>query len=172
MSVFGVILVRIFRVWTEYRHSASVSLRIQSQCEKICTRITPNTDTFYAVSLAVLRKSEMYNVTTNVIFHIIFGFIQKLLKEEKKLLHRHFSRILLRFEEHCFSQPVSMAFSKIAHLTYQTFCLGLLRPFAVSFYLCTTETTHSRDILLPDILLTVLQVFEFCLILPFLLHQF
>ena len=36
------------RIWTETeRYSAS--LRIQSQCGKIQTRITPNTNTFYAV---------------------------------------------------------------------------------------------------------------------------
>ena len=29
--------------------SDSVSLRIQSECGKILTRMTPNTDTFYAV---------------------------------------------------------------------------------------------------------------------------
>ena len=46
VSVFGVILVRIFK------HSEwipRVSLRIQSECGKIWTRITPNTDTFYIV---------------------------------------------------------------------------------------------------------------------------
>ena len=35
----------VSRSRTEY----SVSLRIQSECGKIRTRITPNTDTFYAV---------------------------------------------------------------------------------------------------------------------------
>ena len=48
-----------------------------------------------------------------------------------------------------------MTVSKIAYLTYQTFCLGLLRPFAISFCLCKTEATHSRDILLPNILLSI-----------------
>ena len=43
VSVFGVILVRIFP------HSEWI-FRIQSECRKIRTRITPNTDTFYAVS--------------------------------------------------------------------------------------------------------------------------
>ena len=44
VSVFGVILVHIFQhldwMWTEC---------IQSECGKMRTRITPNTDTFYAV---------------------------------------------------------------------------------------------------------------------------
>ena len=61
---------------------------------------------------------------------------------------------------------LSVDFSKIADLTYQTFCLGLLRLFVVNFCLFTTETAHSRDILLPDILLSVLQFFKFYLILP------
>ena len=34
-----------WRILTQY----SLSLRIQSECVKIRTRITPNTDTFYAV---------------------------------------------------------------------------------------------------------------------------
>ena len=62
-----------------------------------------------------------------------------------------------------------MTVSKIAYVTYQTFCLDLLRPFAVSFRLCTTETAHFREILLPVILLSVLQFvcfFQFYLILP------
>ena len=41
VSVFGVFLVRIF----PYH---SVSLHIQSECEKLRTRKTPNTDTFHA----------------------------------------------------------------------------------------------------------------------------
>ena len=59
-----------------------------------------------------------------------------------------------------------MAVSKIAHLRYQTFGLGLLRPFAVSLCLCAMERTHSREILLPNILVSVLPFFQFYLILP------
>ena len=40
---------------------------------------------------------------------------------------------------------MSLKGSKIFLLTYQTFSLGLLRPFAVSFCLCTTEETHSAS---------------------------
>ena len=38
-----------------------VSLRIQSKCEKIRTRITPNTDTFYAVigRLFIIRNNQV-----------------------------------------------------------------------------------------------------------------
>ena len=39
------------------RESCSVSLRIQSQCGKIRIRITPNTDTFYAVYTFILTKA-------------------------------------------------------------------------------------------------------------------
>ena len=49
MSGFGVILVA-FRLNTErYR----VSPRIQTECDKIRTRITANTDTFHAVMLDI-----------------------------------------------------------------------------------------------------------------------
>ena len=51
MSVFGVILVRIFS------HLDSISLRIQSECGKIRTRITPNTSTFY----------EVINITKSIV---------------------------------------------------------------------------------------------------------
>ena len=37
------------RIWTEYGVRYSISLRIQSECEKIRTKITRNTDTFYVV---------------------------------------------------------------------------------------------------------------------------
>ena len=43
MSVFGVFLVRIFP------HSGWIRRFTQSECGKIRTRKTPNTDTFYAV---------------------------------------------------------------------------------------------------------------------------
>ena len=58
VSVFGVILVRIFphsdrmrKIRTSGLNSERYStyLRIQSECGKIRTRITPNRDTFYAV---------------------------------------------------------------------------------------------------------------------------
>ena len=42
-----------FRLNTE---RYSVSLHIQSKCGKIRTRITPNTDTFYAVNVLRRRK--------------------------------------------------------------------------------------------------------------------
>ena len=37
----------------------SVSLRIQSECAKMRTRITPNTDTFYAVNPTTLSINSM-----------------------------------------------------------------------------------------------------------------
>ena len=83
-----------------------------------------------------------------------------LLKGE--LLHKYFLRILLRLYEHRFPQTLSV--SKIAYLTYQTFCLG--------FCLSTTEKTHSRDILLPDILLAVVQFFHFVIVNPPNLNSF
>ena len=55
MSVFGVILVRIF----PYPHT--VFLRFQSEYGKTCKRITPNTDTFYAVDLTYSVKCPIKN---------------------------------------------------------------------------------------------------------------
>ena len=51
VSVFWVILDRIFphSDWIRRDTPYSVSLRIQSECGKMRTRITPNTDTFYEV---------------------------------------------------------------------------------------------------------------------------
>ena len=44
LTVFGVILDRIFSIRTEY----GVSLRTQSKCRKMRTRIIPTMDTFHA----------------------------------------------------------------------------------------------------------------------------
>ena len=49
--------------------------------------------------------------------------------------------------------------------------LRFVKAIYRKFCLCTMETTYSRDILLPNILLSVLQFFQFCLILPILLHR-
>ena len=46
----------------------SVSLRNQSECGKIRTRITPNTDTFYAVSVASFLKSSPVLMSRRLIF--------------------------------------------------------------------------------------------------------
>ena len=58
MSVFGIILVRIFpafsRIRSEYGEIRSISpysLRMGKNVGKMRTRITPNTDTFYPVRL-------------------------------------------------------------------------------------------------------------------------
>ena len=40
-----------------------VSLRIQSNCGKIRTRINPNTDTFYAVVMAMLKFKRIHQTT-------------------------------------------------------------------------------------------------------------
>ena len=60
MSVSGVILVRILPAFsgnqTEYReilHISLYSLRMRKNAGKMRTRVTPNTDTFYAVKIGV-----------------------------------------------------------------------------------------------------------------------
>ena len=57
LSVFGVILFRIFPHSDWIRRETSVSLTIQSKCGKMQTRITRNTDTFYAVLLWLVSFS-------------------------------------------------------------------------------------------------------------------
>ena len=47
--VFGVILVRIFPVFGLNTEKYGVSIRIQSECGKMRTRITLNMDTFHAM---------------------------------------------------------------------------------------------------------------------------
>ena len=53
VSVFGVLLVRIF----PYSDWIRRSLRIQSECGKMRTRITANTDTFHAVSFSLIGSN-------------------------------------------------------------------------------------------------------------------
>ena len=56
-------LARTSRIRTEYGLIYSVNLRIQSECEKMLSGKTPNTDTFYAMthsrSFAFLRKMKV-----------------------------------------------------------------------------------------------------------------
>ena len=59
MSVFEVILVRIF----QHSERWGETLRIQSECEKIRTRITPNTDTFYAVYVPKIFRNSNISYT-------------------------------------------------------------------------------------------------------------
>ena len=60
MSIFGVILVRIFlhSDWIRKDTEYGVSLRIQSECEKMRTRITPITDTFHAGNTSVILEAQ------------------------------------------------------------------------------------------------------------------
>ena len=61
VCVFGVILVRIFS-HSDWIWSDTASLRIQSECRKMRTRITPNTDTLYAVNQTTyLQHESTYN---------------------------------------------------------------------------------------------------------------
>ena len=49
-------------MFPEGSKSSSVSLRIQSECEKIRTRITPNRDTFYAVGIPVIKLDGIWKL--------------------------------------------------------------------------------------------------------------
>ena len=55
MSIFGVILVRIFPPFGLNTERYEVYLRIQSEYRKIRTRITPNTDTNF---IDMLEKNK------------------------------------------------------------------------------------------------------------------
>ena len=79
VSVFGVILVRIFpsffRIRTEYGEIQRISLysvRMQENAGKMQTRITPNPDSFYDVNIA--RKMKFS----------IMGFVSKCYQIRKK----------------------------------------------------------------------------------------
>ena len=60
MPLFGVILVRIFP------HS---DWCIQSECGKMRTRITPNTDTFYAVNIYAVVTDTFYAVVSSTVIN-------------------------------------------------------------------------------------------------------
>ena len=67
VSAFGVSLVRIFSAFGLNTEKYGVSLRIQSECGKIRTRKTPNTDTFHAViglAFSFRLNSFSYSILT------------------------------------------------------------------------------------------------------------
>ena len=70
----GVILIGIFpgfsRIWTEYGEIRSISpysVRMRENVGKMQTRITPNTDSFYAVTVSNMhRKYQMPHFVNSV----------------------------------------------------------------------------------------------------------
>ena len=67
MSVFGVILVRISRIWTEYEEIQSMS-PYSVRNGKMRTRITSNTDAFHAVYLLPKSYEKEVAVSGNQVF--------------------------------------------------------------------------------------------------------
>ena len=77
MSKYGVFSGPYFPMFGLNTERYSVSLHIQSECGKIRTRITPNTDTFYAVfyekiavstqALNTMTKLKNINVSSKII---------------------------------------------------------------------------------------------------------
>ena len=63
-SIFKVLLLKLFLQHVDFqlKDFKPLFLRIQSKCGKIRTRITPNTDTFYAVPISktVADRSFFY----------------------------------------------------------------------------------------------------------------
>ena len=111
------------------------------------------------------RNWSAFVSTREIVYWSSTGSFEQSDRRGNRLDLKKTSQIFFKDFEHRFPKSLSVAISKIAYLTNQTFCLGLLRTFAGSFCLCTTETTHSRDILLPNIFLSFLQFFQFYLIL-------
>ena len=80
----GVILVHIFpafsRIWTEYGEIRSISpysVRMRQNVWKMGTRITPNTDTFYAVSLVKVFPIFSLNSLQNTL-RLVSAFLNTL----------------------------------------------------------------------------------------------
>ena len=65
----------------------SVSLGIQSECGKIRSRITPNTDTFYAVYLAVFGVCVSNEVINPFSFSCLFFIFAMIRVEFRTLLN-------------------------------------------------------------------------------------
>ena len=99
VSVFGVILVRIFPhsdwIWKDL----SVSLRIQSECGKIRTRITRNMDTFYEVwYLRHLKAFEIISNVMPVLLLILFWwYFNWLQMHSEKFLNIFTSKCFFKF---------------------------------------------------------------------------
>ena len=58
-----------------------VSLRLQSECGKMLTRITPNTDTFHAVivivSIIMIMNREIKMILHQSIFHFLRNMLRR-----------------------------------------------------------------------------------------------
>ena len=106
------------------------------------------------------RNWSAFVSTREIVYWSSTGSFEQSDRRGNRLDLKKTSQIFFKDFEHRFPKSLSVAISKIAYLTNQTICLGLLRTFAGSFCLCTTETTHSRDILLPNIFLSFLQFFS------------
>ena len=63
MSVFRVVLVRIFPAFSRIRTEYGKILVSQENAGKMRTRITPNTDTFYAVRCCLDSMQKVGNKT-------------------------------------------------------------------------------------------------------------
>ena len=71
----------------------SVSLRIQSKCGKIRTRITPNTDTFRAVNVTIIIITIIINVIIKF-SNSATNFKFRLNSKTMKLMHENVQNML------------------------------------------------------------------------------
>ena len=102
------------------RLTYGVSLRIQSECGKMRKRITPNTDSFYAIlffstfdSTPRLVGHAGYHYTKNEVFHQ--GFFQEIWQNPQFLTN------LLKFTEEIFKRKVHFLCSALSPVYEATF---------------------------------------------------
>ena len=81
----------------------SLPVRIQSECEKIQTRTTPNTDTFYAMSF----KSHKVGKQSFIHFSSIFSFF-----DEQKLLQSFSKNLIETKKDRAKQKSFGIDFSK------------------------------------------------------------
>ena len=90
--VFGFILVRIF-THSDWIRKGTSYFDIQSECGKLWTRITPNTDTFYAVQVVpLLLLSLQYLIEPKRVikFKLCINLILLYILKENQMLLRQY----------------------------------------------------------------------------------
>ena len=127
MSVFRVILVRIFSALGLNTERYGVSFRIQSKCGKMRTNITPNTDTFYAVSHHIQFKGGKMRtrITPNTdTFYAVSLRIQSKCGE-MRTIRTNFTQcgiVVLKVFYHCQISPFFSLCMLDAHQRFSSSC--------------------------------------------------
>ena len=147
MSIFGVILVCIFphsdwiRRDTDWiRRDTPYLLRIQSECGKIRTRITPNTDTFYAVydkrkCIGSIDKLNMkyFAVLLFPLVRVIFNIFCKWLSYFQFSLNKAWiyqTRVQNKPKNCCINKPINFEWDRLFFEHNQ--CFAFFHAFKIS----------------------------------------